>query len=160
MSGPAEFFCLRCHRCIQDASQLRTHFQECRNADIQKIAYVPPPWERSTFDVHQFRDFSDPSDTRDHVTHTTRHPEYPEARRYSSTTSVDSSELESLSDETLFIPCRRKKITLGLGVHAFFTGRPLPRKASYGYTVINPLWIGDELHGDIRVARVVRPSLR
>ncbi|KAI6251480.1 hypothetical protein HI914_00957 [Erysiphe necator] len=34
-----------------------------READIQKIAYIPLPVERRTLDVHQFRDFSDSSKT-------------------------------------------------------------------------------------------------
>ncbi|RKF58401.1 hypothetical protein OnM2_068045 [Erysiphe neolycopersici] len=90
---------------------MRTHFLECPEVDIQKIAYVPPPWHRCTFDFNQFRDLSDSNDTssmsssetRDNVTHpvNTTNPvrhfvNRPAARVSQPAESVKSSKLEGL----------------------------------------------------------------
>lgn len=55
-----------CQRCIPDVSQLRHHFQYCPRADIQRISFAPPPWERGTIDVTQHYDSSDSSDYEAH----------------------------------------------------------------------------------------------
>ncbi|POS87266.1 hypothetical protein EPUL_002554, partial [Erysiphe pulchra] len=203
----------RCQRCIRDRSQLRPHLRECPEANIQRIAFTPPPWQRRAFDVNQFRDLSDSNNassrqrrpfdvnqfrdlsdsseassissrdtshnlphnnmthnnttqqnvTRDNVTNNnvrgdnvTRPVHHfvdrPIARVPTSAESVNTSELETDLNEALFIPDRRKKITLGMGVRALLTGKQLRLQDRYGILVTNPLWIGDELHGDVRLA--------
>lgn len=65
-----------------------------------------------------------------------------------------------LLDEALLIPRSRQRVTLGMGVRALITGKPLLRKNPHGFMIINPPPVNDEPHEDLRVARIIRPTSR
>ncbi|POS82278.1 hypothetical protein EPUL_005189 [Erysiphe pulchra] len=71
---------------------------------------------------------------------------------------IISSELEKFLDEALLIPRSRERITLGMGVRALITGKPLRCKNTHGFLITKPPLIDSEPHNeDLRVARIMRP---
>ncbi|RKF65697.1 putative lyar-type c2hc zinc finger protein [Erysiphe neolycopersici] len=166
-----------CQKCIWDVSQLKPHFRYCPEAEFQRISFAPPPWERGTIDVTQFHDYSDSGDLSDFSDTSSvfssrtdlSEPLSSEenskycpvkksgVRNHQSSKPVISSELEKLLDEALLIPRPRERITLGMGVRALITGKPLRRKNTHGFLITNPPLISDELYEDLRVARILRP---